>query len=144
MSFVLSERSLKNYKTLHKDLKAVIDYALKISEIDFAIVEGHRSVERQKLLFRKGKTRIDGINRLGKHNYDPSMAFDFCVIAKDVHIYDRDHLLYLIGIFKAIGGLLYEQGFISHRIRSGANWDMDGVLLRDQSFDDMPHIELIK
>ena len=58
--------------------------------------------------------------------------------------YDNVHLAYIMGLIYACTQELLEKGEISHRIRMGINWDGDGVLVYDQSFDDLPHIELIK
>ena len=77
MSFKLGKRSKDNYNTLHPDLQKIIDMALKVSQVDFTIIEGERTVERQQKLFNEGKSKIDGINKKGKHNYSPSLAFDF-------------------------------------------------------------------
>lgn len=140
--FKLSKRSMDNYLTLHEDLRRIIDVALKCSQVDFVVVEGHRSIERQQQLFKEGKTKIDGINKKGKHNEYPSMAFDFCAVAKNP--YHEPTMMYLVGVFTSIGEALRLTGDVSHRVRSGANWDMDGELLTDQTFIDMPHIEIVK
>jgi hypothetical protein len=74
------------------------------------------------------------------------MAFDFIasVPSKPELAYDKVHLMYLVGVFTSISEYMYINGIITHKVRSGANWDSDGELLYDQSFWDMPHIELIK
>ena len=38
--------------------------------------------------------------------------------------------------------MLWEKGLIDHVIRWGGNWDSDGVIIRDQGFDDLVHFEL--
>ena len=138
----LSNRSLIQYQTLHPDLQRIIDVALKCSDVDFVIVEGHRPVSRQQELFKQGLSKIDGVKTKGKHNYNPSMAFDFCVAGTD--IYDRDHMMYLIGVFTSIGKCLKFSGDITHNVRSGANWDQDGILIKGQKLVDLPHIEIWK
>lgn len=137
---------MRNYDTLHPDLKKLVKVSLEVSQVDFVIVEGHRSVERQNELFKAGKSKIDGINKKGKHNYLPSLAFDFCayVEGRQELAYDRDHIMYLVGVFTAVGEFLYLNNNIEHRIRSGANWDRDGLLIKDQSFNDLVHLELWK
>jgi len=143
--YKLGRRSKENYDTLHVDLQKIIDMALKTSQVDFTIIEGHRSVERQKELYDAGKSKIDGISNKGKHNYNPSMAFDFIasVPNKKELAFDKTHLMYLVGVFTACGNHLLNTGEITHRVRSGANWDMDGELVYDQRFLDMPHIEIV-
>lgn len=140
------ERSLKNLNTCHPDLILVAKESLRVSQIDFGISEGHRSKTRQKRLFDEGKSKIDGINNVSKHNYYPSMAFDFYayVVGNKKLAFDTVHLMYLVGVITSTANRLRQEGEISHTIRSGANWDGDGQLKYDQSFFDAPHIEIIK
>jgi len=117
--------------------------AIKITNIDFGIAEGHRSIVLQQKYYKQGKSKIDGINKMGKHNYNPSLAVDIYAYVNGKAIWDKEHLSYLSGIIHAVTELLYKEGKITHKIRWGGNWDMDGTILLDQSFDDRPHYELI-
>lgn len=141
----LGPRSLMNLKNVHPDLQLIVEESIKVSQVDFTITEGYRSVERQHELFLLKKSTIDGILKKGKHNYSPSLAVDFIayVPGKNKLAYDKVHLMYLVGVFTSVAETLYQSGIIKHRLRSGANWDGDGELLYDQNFWDMPHIELI-
>jgi peptidoglycan L-alanyl-D-glutamate endopeptidase CwlK len=121
-----------------------MNVAITVCPIDFGIAEGHRSVELQNKYFKEGKSKIDGINRKGKHNYEPSMAADIYLFINGKASWDKEGLSYVMGHINAVAELLYQQGQISHKLRWGGNWDMDGEILLDQSFDDRPHIELIK
>lgn len=146
--YSFGSNSLMNLSTCHPDLQKVLSLALSRSEIDFGISEGHRSLERQLKLFREGKSKIDGISRKGKHNYKPSMAADIYVYHPDVDtrkkiIYDRVHLAYIAGVIQSCAKELLEKGEITHKLRWGGNWDSDGIIGLDQSFDDFPHHELI-
>ena len=58
--------------------------------------------------------------------------------------WDNEHLSYLAGLIHGVTEMLLVEGKITHKIRWGGNWDMDGVILIDQTFDDRPHFELIK
>lgn len=142
------KRSSDNLNSCHRDLILIAEKAVKISKIDFGITEGHRSIERQKDLFDQGKSKIDGINKKGKHNYKPSLAFDFYIYHQDLETrrklaYDKVHLSYVAGIFDAVASQLLEDGKISSKLRWGANWNSNGIIDLDQSFDDFPHIELV-
>ena len=152
----LSKRSLDNLNTCHKDLQLIVKEAIKHSQVDFIIIEGERTVERQQMLFDKGKSKVnpkaytpDVLITKGKHIVNElrkeSWAFDFIVHVngKPNLTYDKHHLMYLIGVFTSIASMLLEEGKITHEIRSGANWDLDGELVYDQTFLDMPHIELV-
>lgn len=148
MNYQFGNTSSKRLSTCHEDLIAIMQLAISRSSIDFGITEGHRSIERQQDLFNQGKSKIDGINRKGKHNYDPSLAVDIYIYHSDVDLrrklaYDRESLAYVAGVVQSCAKELYDAGEVSHIIRWGGNWDRDGVILHDQSFDDMPHFELI-
>jgi peptidoglycan L-alanyl-D-glutamate endopeptidase CwlK len=81
--FSFSDRSLDKLKTCDKRLQAVALLAIQLSEIDFGISEGERSIERQQELYEQGRTKpgkivtwVDGVRRKSQHNYSPSRAFD--------------------------------------------------------------------
>jgi peptidoglycan L-alanyl-D-glutamate endopeptidase CwlK len=57
MAFKLGPRSLLNLRGVHPDLVRVVKRAISISDIDFTVIEGLRSVSRQKELFAKGATK---------------------------------------------------------------------------------------
>lgn len=142
--FNFGKTSSKKLKTCHQDLVAIFSLAIKRSAIDFGIAEGYRSPEKQNEYFREGKSKIDGINKKGKHNYSPSLAVDFYAYYNGKAHWDLPSLCYIGGVVESCARELYEIGEISHLIRWGANWDRDGVILTDQSFDDAPHVELYK
>lgn len=149
MGFKLGNRSKKNINTCHIDLQKIFKLAISRTKVDFGISEGHRSLKRQKELFDEGKSKIDGINKKGKHNYKPSLAVDIFTYHPHINTrrrlaYDKAHLSYLAGIIDSCANELYNKGEITHKIRWGANWDSDGIIDYDQSFDDFPHFELIK
>ncbi|MBN2669988.1 MAG: hypothetical protein JXR60_12275 [Bacteroidales bacterium] len=139
-----SNTSQQRKATCHLDLQIILDVAISISPIDFGIAEGHRPTDLQLKYFKEGKSKIDGINKKGKHNYKPSLAADIYLFINGKASWDKESLSYVMGIIHAVAEILYEQGKITHKIRWGGNWDMDGEILIDQSFDDRPHIELIK
>lgn len=149
MSFKFGNRSLEKLATCHIDLQKIFNLAISISKVDFGVSEGHRSIERQYQLFIEGKSKIDGITKKGKHNKKPSEAVDTYIYHPDLTTrrklaYDRMHLAYIAGLIDACAEKLFKEGEITHLIRWGANWDSDGIIDYDQSFDDFPHFELIK
>jgi len=48
-----------------------------------------------------------------------------------------------MGIIKAVAVKLKSENKIKHFVRFGIDWDGDDTFT-DQTFDDMPHFELIK
>jgi len=137
-----SNTSKKRLATCHKDLQLIMNTAIKYSDIDFGIAEGHRSVEKQHQYFLEGKSKIDGIKRKGKHNYTPSLAADIYLWINNKASWDKETLSYVQGFIMGISEMLLAQNKITHRLRWGGNFDMDGEIL-EQSFDDRPHVELI-
>lgn len=57
MAFNLGPRSLLNLRGVHPDLVRVVKRAIGISTIDFTVIEGLRSLARQKELLAKGATK---------------------------------------------------------------------------------------
>lgn len=79
-----SARSLKNLNGIHPDLRRVMDRALQTSPIDFVVIEGLRSVERQKQLVAKGASKTMNSRHITGHAVDVApigpngkMAFDW-------------------------------------------------------------------
>jgi peptidoglycan L-alanyl-D-glutamate endopeptidase CwlK len=149
MGYKFGSNSQSKLDTCHVDLQKILSLAISRSNVDFGITEGHRTTTRQKQLFDEGKSKIDGITKKGKHNYKPSLAADIYIYHPDLETrrklaYDKVSLAYVAGIIDSCANELCEKGEIEHKIRWGANWNSDGVIDYDQSFDDYPHFELIK
>ena len=138
-----SKRSISKLATCHKDLQLVMETAIEVSRVDFGVSEGHRSIVRQLELFNEGFSQKDGIVNLSNHNYTPSRAADIFGWVNGRLTYKLDVMCYLAGLIEGISEVLYNEGRINHKIRWGGNWDMDGEILTDQSFDDTPHFELL-
>lgn len=70
MSFSFSTRSLSNLEGVHPDLVRVMHRALAITKVDFTVVEGLRTLERQKWLFANGKSKTMKSRHLNGHAVD--------------------------------------------------------------------------
>jgi len=68
--FKLSKRSIDNLQGVHDDLVAVVSRALEISEVDFAVIEGMRTVTRQKELYAAGASQTMNSRHLTGHAVD--------------------------------------------------------------------------
>jgi peptidoglycan L-alanyl-D-glutamate endopeptidase CwlK len=55
--FILGKRSTDNLKGIHPDLVRVVKRALELSPVDFTVIEGLRTKERQAELLEQGFTR---------------------------------------------------------------------------------------
>lgn len=68
--YKLSNKSLKKMEGVHPDLVAVVKRAIEITEQDFSVTEGLRSVERQKELVAAGKSTTMNSRHLTGHAVD--------------------------------------------------------------------------
>ena len=55
--FILGDRSTKNLVGVNADLVRVVKRALELSSVDFTVIEGLRTKERQAELMKQGFTR---------------------------------------------------------------------------------------
>lgn len=67
MAFVLGARSLKELEGVHSDLVKVVRRAIEITEQDFAVHDGIRTAEEQRALYLKGASKLDGFQKLSRH-----------------------------------------------------------------------------
>lgn len=70
MSYKLGPKSLMNLKGVHPDLQRVVERAISISESDFTVLEGLRSLERQKTLLAAGKSKTLHSRHITGHAVD--------------------------------------------------------------------------
>lgn len=57
MSFRLGTRSQARLSTVHPDLRRVITRAMSITTIDFTVLEGRRTLEKQRALVAAGASK---------------------------------------------------------------------------------------
>lgn len=138
--YSFGKTSRSRLDTVHPDLVRVVERALSFGIMDISIIEGNRSIERQQELFHDGKSEIDGVNRLGKHNHLPSLAVDimpYPAVVNGVNVWaDNQRWNQLSGLMLAAASL---EGV---DIRWGGDWDGDGNNA-DSNFNDYPHYELV-
>ena len=115
-----STKSQERLSTCHPDLIHLFEEVIK--EVDCSVLEGHRTMERQKQLFRDGKSKTLASN----HLYNPSKAADVMQYPIDWEDKLEQHKFATIVYKKAI-----ELGI---KVRWGGNF---------KSFYDAPHWELI-
>ncbi|TEW87207.1 M15 family peptidase [Psychrobacter sp. 230] len=66
----LSAKSLDRLKGLHPDLVKIVERAIEITDIDFSVGEGLRSITRQKELYQQGATMTMNSRHLTGHAVD--------------------------------------------------------------------------
>ena len=125
-----SQRSLNNLKNVDERLVKICNELIK--RVNFTVIEGHRSLERQKELFDKGFSKIDGISKKGKHNYSPSLAIDIIPYKKGLNPFDGTK-----ESEKMFNDLAVEFKKVAKELNIKIVWGGDWV-----SFRDLPHFQL--
>jgi peptidoglycan L-alanyl-D-glutamate endopeptidase CwlK len=76
VNFVLSAQSEKKLVGVHHDLVKVVRRALQITPVDFTVLEGLRTIERQKQLVKAGASRTMKSRHLTGHAVDLAPLLD--------------------------------------------------------------------
>ena len=131
-------RSQTNLNTCDPELIRLLNEAIK--HVDFSVIEGHRTLQKQKEYFADGKSTLDGIHKKSKHQSMPSRAADLLPYPAELHgvnIWDdKIRFALFCGIIK---GIALEMGI---PIRLGVDWDGD-LSTRNNKLIDYPHVELV-
>lgn len=135
------KRSRERLNTCHPLLVQLCEEV--VAHFDISVIEGARSKERQDDLFAQGWTKLRGGE--SKHNAtnpetgEPeSQAVDVVPYPFEPEDWEDTRKFYVMaGHFQAAAARL------GIEIRWGGDWDGDGSF-RDQTFHDLPHIELIR
>lgn len=131
-----SVRSRERLNTCHKDLRVIFNAV--IPHFDNSILCGHRDEAAQMEAYNSGKSQLKWPQ--SKHNKTPSMAVDVAPYPIDWE--DLDRFRYFAGYVMGVAAILHSEGLITHRLRWGGDWDRD-TQVKDNSFNDMPHFELV-
>jgi peptidoglycan L-alanyl-D-glutamate endopeptidase CwlK len=123
-------RSRQALATVVPELSLVAHRAISLSPIDFAIVEGSRSIERQRELYNSGASKT----LHSKHC--EGRAIDIAPWLHGVPDYGAvNDCCFLVGLFY---GLAKMSGL---ELRTGALWDGDSI--KNNRFIDVWHIETL-
>lgn len=76
MSFVFGARSLKRLEGVHPDLVRVMKRAIGCTTVDFAVIEGLRTLATQKKYMASGATRTMNSRHLTGHAVDIAPYID--------------------------------------------------------------------
>jgi len=139
-----SPRSQERLATCHPLLIELMNEVV-ISR-DCTILEGHRNEAEQNRLYDLGKSKVRWPH--GRHNSLPSRAVDVAPYFPEApHVRWPDpkspHYVRELGQwYLFIGYVQRTAEEMGTAIRCGADWDGDH-LVTDQTFHDLPHIELL-
>lgn len=70
MAYVLGKRSRSRLRGVHADLVLVVKAAIKLTKVDFTVLEGLRSVKRQRELVAKGASWTMNSRHITGHAVD--------------------------------------------------------------------------
>ena len=70
MTFVLGARSLKRLEGVHPDLVRVVKRAIEMTPVDFTVLEGLRTLSRQRQLVAAGASKTLNSRHLTGHAVD--------------------------------------------------------------------------
>lgn len=115
MAFKLSTRSKDRLIGVESDLVSVVRRAIEITDIDFGVTEGLRSLERQKELVNKGASQTLKSKHIEGRAVD-LVAYLGSRISWEITLYDN--------IAEAIRQAAIELGV---RIRWGAAWHIPDI-----------------
>lgn len=138
--FKFSNRSLNNLSGVHPLLVAVVVRALSLSKVDFMVIEGVRTTERQAKLYAQGRTEPGQVvtwTMNSNHFLNTATGFGHAVDIlpapydwKDTKPFDL--------VAEAMFAAAKELGV---KIRWGADWNRNGIA-RERGETDSPHFEL--
>lgn len=119
--FKLSKRSLSRLEGVHPDLVQVVMLAITLTEVDFGVTEGLRTVERQRVLKAAGASQTMNSRHITGHAVD-LVAYIGASISWDWPLY-----------YKIADAMKRAAQSLDIPITWGGDW---------KSFKDGPHFEL--
>lgn len=156
-AYTFGTNSAARLSTGHVDLGIILRTGLSRSRIDFGISQVARPFEEQLKYFLNGDSKLDprvpemlaSAMHVVTDERPMAMAADIYAYHPDKEIrtalaYDKASLAYIAGILVSTSISLFQSKRASHVLRWGGNWDRDGVIIQDQTFQDLPHFELVK
>lgn len=120
--YKFSQRSLKNLQGVHPDLIKVANRALELTEVDFGVIEGLRTPERQRELKAKGASMTLNSRHITGHAIDVA-AFVGSELRWDWPLYTK-----IAKAFKQAAdelGVKIVWGGDWKRLRDGPHYELD-------------------
>ena len=121
MSIVLGARSLSRLEGVHPDLVRVVKKAAAMSDLDFTVLEGLRTLERQKQLMSQGATKTMNSRHLTGHAVDLAPMLGGKV-SWDWPLYHR--LAKIVKAAAAVEGVPLTWGGDFRTFKDGPHWEL--------------------
>ena len=134
MCFKLGKTSLARLQGVDETLVNVVKRAIEISEVDFSVLEGVRTLERQRELYAQGRTAPGKIvTWTMKSKHIEGKAVDLVPYPLDWNDLEK---------FNKIKDAMFQSAKeLDVNLRWGADWDGDGKY-REKGEYDSPHFEI--
>ena len=134
MGFELGKTSLARLQGVDETLVNVVKRAIEISEVDFTVLEGVRTLERQRELYAQGRTAPGKIvTWTMKSRHIEGKAVDLVPYPLDWNDLEK---------FNKIKDAMFQAAKeLDVNLRWGADWDGDGNY-REKGEYDSPHFEI--
>lgn len=134
MGFKLGKTSLARLQGVDETLVNVVKRAIEISEVDFTVMEGVRTLERQRELYAQGRTAPGKIvTWTMKSRHIEGKAVDLVPYPLDWNDIEK---------FNKIKDAMFQAAReLDVNLRWGADWDGDGNY-REKGEYDSPHFEI--
>lgn len=149
MSYKFGSSSIIKLSGCEQQLQILAYTSIVDSPIDFGISSGHRTLEEQFELFKKGRefiegkwivvdekkvvTYCDGFNKLSDHNFSPSKAFDYFAYVNGRASWEKKYMTIIGNHIMFIANELKRDKKIQGIIKWGRYY---------KNFPDFPHIYL--
>ena len=134
MGFKLGKTSLARLQGVDETLVNVVKRAIEISEVDFTVMEGVRTLERQRELYAQGRTAPGKIvTWTMKSRHIEGKAVDLVPYPLDWNDLEKFN--------KIKDAMLQAARELDVNLRWGADWDGDGKY-REKGEYDSPHFEI--
>ena len=124
MAFKLSNRSLSKLEGVNDDMVRVVSRAIELTEVDFGVIQGLRTLEEQKALVAKGASQTMKSKHLDGLAVD-LMAYVGGRGVWELNVYDE--------VADAMKAAAIEEGVA---LRWGAAWHIDDIREWDGSMED--------
>lgn len=121
MSIILGTRSLSRLEGVHPDLVRVVKKAAAMSDLDFTVLEGLRTIERQRQLMKQGATKTLNSRHLTGHAVDLAPMIDGKV-SWDWPLYHR--LAKIVKAAAAAENVPIQWGGDWRTFKDGPHWEL--------------------
>jgi peptidoglycan L-alanyl-D-glutamate endopeptidase CwlK len=121
MPYAFGSRSLQRLEGIHPDLRRVMDRAIATTDLDFTVLEGLRSLDRQKKLVASGASKTMRSRHLTGHAVDIAPLIE-SQVSWDWPLYHK--LALVVKAAAAQEGVKIEWGGDWRSFKDGPHWQL--------------------